>query len=101
MRRALLLLAAIFQVGYSQNVTIQHAYYTTTFSETLRIPVVVKWWLTKEMVSCPEHLKRTNKFTADPLLPNHTRIWPRIIEDLGTTAGTTCRPKTMLAARPA
>ena len=74
MRRSLLLLIAISQVCYSQNVTIRHDYYTTTFSESLRIPVVVKWWLTKEMVSCSQHLKRTNKFTPDPQLPKYTNL---------------------------
>ena len=74
MRRGLLLLIALSQICYSQNVTIKHTYYTTTFSESLRIPVVVKWWLTKEMVSCPQHLKRTNKFTPDPQLPKYTNL---------------------------
>ena len=74
MRRGLLLLIALSQICYSQNVTIRHAYYTTTFSESLRIPIVVKWWLTKEMVSCSQHLKRTNKFTPDPQLPKYTNL---------------------------
>ena len=74
MRRGLLLLIALSQICYSQNVTIRHDYYTTTFSESLRIPVVVKWWLTKEMVSCSQHLKRTNKFTPDPELPKYTNL---------------------------
>ena len=74
MRRALLLLAAISQIGYSQNVTIRHTYYTTVFSESLRIPVVVKWWLTKKMVSCQQHVKRTNKFTADPQILKYTKL---------------------------
>lgn len=76
MRRSLLLLIILVlsRVSYSQKVTIRHMYYTTTFSRSLRIPVVVKWWLTKEMVSCPEHLKRTNKFTADPKLPEYTDL---------------------------
>ncbi len=74
MRRSLLLLIALSQISYSQNVTIHHAYYTTTFSESLRIPVVVKWWLTREMVSCSQHLKRTNKFTTDPQLPKYTNL---------------------------
>ncbi len=74
MRRSLLLLVTLSQISYSQNVTIRHDYYTTTFSESLRIPVVVKWWLTKEMVNCLEHFKRTNKFTPDPELPKHTNL---------------------------
>ena len=62
------------QFCYSQTVTITHTYYTTTFDTTKHIPVVVKWWLTKDMVSCPEHLKRTNKFTPDPKVPKYTNL---------------------------
>ncbi len=74
MKRIALLVAFAVQVSFSQNITIHHTYYTTVFSESLRVPVVVKWWLTKEMVSCVTHLKRTNKFTADPELKAQTNL---------------------------
>jgi len=73
-RTILLLLIAVSQICYSQDVTIRHEYYTTAFSESLQIPIVVKWWLTKEMVGCPQHLKRTNRFTPDPQLPKYTNL---------------------------
>ena len=74
MKRFLLILVALTQFCYSQSVTITHTYYTTTFDTTKRNPTVVKWWLTKKMVSCPKQVKRTNKFTADPQLPKYTNL---------------------------
>ncbi len=74
MKRIALVVVLAIQTGFSQNVPIRHTYYTAIFSESLRIPIVVKWWLTKEMVSCSQHLKRTNKFTSDPLLPRYTNL---------------------------
>ena len=74
MKRTILLLFVLTGICHPQNVTIRHHYYTTTFSESLRIPVVVKWWLTNKMVDCSQHLKRTNKFTSDPDLPKYTNL---------------------------
>lgn len=74
MKKTLLLLAAITQICYSQNSTLTHTYYTTTFSESLRVPIVVKWWLTKKMVNCSKHVKRTNKFIPDPDLKQFTNL---------------------------
>lgn len=74
MKSALLFFVAFSQICFPQNVTIRHTYYTTVFSESLRIPVVVKWWLTKKMVNCSQHVKRTNKFAPDPELPQSTSL---------------------------
>lgn len=74
MKATLLLLAAIAQPAYSQTVTLKHTYYTSTFDTAKRIPVVVKWWLTKEMVSCSGRVQRTNKFALDPELPACTNL---------------------------
>ncbi len=74
MKTTLLLLAAIAQLVYSQTVTLKHTYYTSTFDTAKHIPVVVKWWLTKEMVSCSGHVQRTNKFGPDPRLPACTNL---------------------------
>ncbi len=74
MKRVVLFLFVATQVCLSQNVTITHSYYTTTFSKFLRIPVVVKWWLTKDMLTCAHPIKRTNKFTADPQLMQYTYL---------------------------
>ncbi len=74
MKKFAFFLLVITQICLSQTVTITHTYYTTTFSESLRIPVVVKWWLTREMLKCSHHIKRTNKFTADPQLKQYTSL---------------------------
>ena len=55
-------------------VTIKHKYYTTTFSKSKHFPIVVKYWLTRAMLSCQKKVKRTNKFRSDPLLPKHTDL---------------------------
>ena len=74
MKTTLLLFAAIAQLSYSQTVTLKHTYYTSTFDTSKHIPIVVKWWLTKEMVSCSGRVQRTNKFTLDPKLPACTNL---------------------------
>lgn len=68
---SLVLLAAVCA---AQNVTIKHKVYTTKFSESQRIPVVVKWWLTKAMLDCPNPMRRTNDFKPDPQLPSYTDL---------------------------
>jgi endonuclease G len=56
------------------NVILKHTNYTSTFSISKKYPVMVEWWVTKSMVSCPTPLKRKDNFKADPLLPTHTNI---------------------------
>jgi len=51
-------------------VTINHTYYTTTFSKSLKYPVKVEWILTADRVNCPVKLNRPPFFTADPMLAN-------------------------------
>jgi endonuclease G len=62
---------------YSQiidTVTIHHKYYSTTFSKSRRFPVVVKYWLTKEMLDCAKRFKRQKRFRPDPQLPQYTNL---------------------------
>ena len=74
--------AAFFFLAFSfsalaqpaDTVTIVHKYYSTTFSTSKHFPVVVKYWLTKKMFACTKKFPRTNKFTADPLLPSYTSL---------------------------
>lgn len=66
--------ASYEKIQYSDTVTIKHKYYTTTFSKSMHIPIVVKYWLTKAMLSCQHTIKRTNKFRPDPLLPDYTNL---------------------------
>ena len=55
-------------------VVLKHQFYTSYFSVTEHIPVVVEYALTKDMFICDTKLKRTNKFTPDPLLQNATNL---------------------------
>lgn len=55
-------------------VTIKHDFYTTIFDTVKLYPVLVQWWDTKSMLTCSIRLKRGNKFTPDPLLPNYTNL---------------------------
>ena len=55
-------------------VVLKHTNYTSIFSISKKYPVMVEWWITKSMVSCPTPLKRKDNFKPDPLLPQHTDI---------------------------
>jgi len=55
-------------------VVLKHTNYTSIFSISKKYPVMVEWWITKSMVSCPTPLKRKDNFKPDPLLPQHTNI---------------------------
>jgi endonuclease G len=44
------------------------------FDKTKRYPVMVEWWVTRKMVSCPTPLKRKDNFKPDPKLPKETDI---------------------------
>ena len=73
---AIVLLSLLF-VSSTQNtneVVLKHTNYTSTFSISKKYPVMVEWWVTKAMVSCPKPLKRKDNFKADPLLPEHTNL---------------------------
>ena len=58
----------------TDTVRLKHTNYTAVFSKSLKYPVLVEWWTTKAMVSCPTPLKRKDAFKPDPLLPNETNI---------------------------
>jgi len=55
-------------------VVLKHTNYTSTFSISKKYPVMVEWWVTKSMVSCPQPLKRKDNFKPDPKLLIHTDI---------------------------
>jgi endonuclease G len=60
---------------YAQDtITLVHKSYRTTFSKSKHYPVKVEWWLTRAMLNCPVKIKRTDRFVADPQLPNETNI---------------------------
>lgn len=64
------------QVKFSptDTVRLKHTNYTAVFSKSLKYPVIVEWWTTKSMVTCPTPLKRKDSFKPDPLLPVETNI---------------------------
>jgi endonuclease G len=55
-------------------VVLKHTNYTSKFSISKKYPVMVEWWVTKAMISCPTPLKRKDNFKPDPLLPQHTNL---------------------------
>jgi len=69
----ILSLSAVAQSGHD-TVTVKHRLYTTTYDTALHYPVHVEWLLTREMMSCPQKLARTNKFVPDPLLAKWTNV---------------------------
>ena len=62
-------------ISYSQDtIRVKHTNYTTVFSKSKKYPVVVEWWVTKDMVSCPSPLKRKDNFKPDPKLFEYTDL---------------------------
>lgn len=55
-------------------IVIKHTNYTTHYSKSKMYPVMVEWWLTKAMISCPTPLKRKDNFKPDPKLVKETDI---------------------------
>jgi endonuclease G len=77
MKRLLLIFALLIStLSYAQVDTIRlnHQTYSTVFSKSLRYPVVVEWWVTKEKVTCTNPIPRQDKFKPDPLLPEYTDL---------------------------
>jgi endonuclease G len=73
----LVILTSLLFVGSTiqgDTVVIKHTNYTSTFSLSKKYPVMVEWWVTKSMVSCPQPLKRKDNFKPDPKLFSHTDI---------------------------
>jgi endonuclease G len=70
----LLSLLFISSSPIQDRVVLKHTNYTSIFSISKKYPVMVEWWITKSMVSCPTPLKRKDNFKPDPLLPQHTDI---------------------------
>jgi endonuclease G len=73
---AVVLLSLFFvnSTPIQDEVVLKHTNYTSKFSISKKYPVMVEWWVTKAMVSCPTPLKRKDNFKPDPLLPQHTDI---------------------------
>jgi len=55
-------------------VRLVHKEYTTVFSKSLKYPVLVEWWVTKQKVSCANPIPRKDRFQPDPLLAAETNL---------------------------
>ncbi len=64
--KKLLILLSFVLISMTSNaqdvVVIEHTNYTTHYSKSKMYPVMVEWWLTKSMISCPTPLKRKDNF---------------------------------------
>ena len=74
MKKLLLLLLVSFGTLAQDISILKHTNYTSHFSISKRYPVIVEYYLTKNMVTCPTPLKRKDAFKPDPLLPDKTNI---------------------------
>ena len=68
------LLSFSFFVFSQDTVRLVHKNYTSIYSKSKSYPVLVQWWVTKSQVSCPNPVKRVDKFLPDPLLPKETDL---------------------------
>ena len=63
--KKLLFLLSFVLISMTSNaqdvVVIKHTNYTTHYSKSKMYPVMVEWWLTKSMITCPTPLKRKDK----------------------------------------
>lgn len=55
-------------------VVLSHTNYTSTYSKSLRYPLMVEWWETRTKSECANRLPRKDKFDKDPLLPKYTDL---------------------------
>lgn len=72
-----IILLSLLLISSSQTqdtISLKHTNYTSTFSISKKYPVMVEWWVTKTMVTCPKPLKRKDNFKPDPSLPQHTNL---------------------------
>jgi len=77
MKKLLILLSFVLisMTSIAQDVVvIKHTNYTTHYSKSKMYPVMVEWWLTKSMITCPTPLKRKDNFKPDPKLVKETDI---------------------------
>jgi endonuclease G len=65
---------AVFAQAPADTVSLDEGNFHTAWSHTAKYPVKVYWKLTKEMLSCEDKLKRSNRFKADPQLPEETNL---------------------------
>lgn len=75
MKKILFFLIFCSNVVFGQDtIRIKHTNYETVFSKSKKYPVLVEWWVTKNMVTCLTPLKRKDNFKPDPKLMEHTDL---------------------------
>ena len=76
--KRLLLLSMLFvsplKAQDVDTVRIVHKNYTTVFSKSLKYPLLVEWWNTKDKIGCANPLPRKDKFVPDPMLKAETDL---------------------------
>ena len=76
-RVLLSIVVVLFLVTCSKSqdtVRLNHKEYTTVFSKSLKYPVLVEWWVTKNKVQCDKPIPRHDRFGPDPLLAAYTDL---------------------------
>lgn len=58
----------------TDEITIHHSNFITTFSKSKNYPTKVEWWVTKTKIKCDKPLKRENSFKPDPKLDWDTKF---------------------------
>ena len=75
LKRFLLLITFLVSFSaYSQTVTLKHKTYTSTYDTVKNYPVMVEYWLTKNMLLCATRIPRSTAFKPDPLLKKQTDL---------------------------
>lgn len=70
-----LIFITYFQSTFSQDVvTLKHRAYITSFDVKKQYPVMVQWWVTKNMFSCNYKYNRISTFSIDPKLKDYTNL---------------------------
>lgn len=72
-----LLLGLILFTGITvnaQTVVLKHKTFTSTYDTIKNYPVLVEYWLTKAMLTCPTRIPRGTKFMPDPILKKETDL---------------------------
>ena len=69
-----ILLAISIYTKSQDTIRIIHTNFTTIFDKTLKYPVYVEWWDTREKVSCSNPLPRKDQFKPDPEIPESTNL---------------------------
>lgn len=71
-----IIIVLLFNVSLKAQDTVRlvHKEYITVFSKSLKYPVLVEWWVTKQKVSCPNPIPRKDDFAPDPLLAAETDL---------------------------